>query len=468
MTDFMEAFNELLRSLGRRRRQVRVLNRFLTWEFYALLISTPLFLAARLAGTGALEPAAVFLPTTVTAVAFLWEFFRRRPDPLELLWDADTAHNGGHLLPAAYNAMRVEAESGSRELTTALLRRGATMLPRVRVEITYPWRIPVHGYLMPLAVLGLILVHLFTVPAAAPTEPNPWLGYAEELRERAEAMAEAAAREEDRRGAALARELTALAEMLESRPTEKETQERIAQLLPELQEGMRRLGATDLITDPRDPTEGAVGEAQEEGTLRAGRQEEGGTPLLPDGLDSRGEGGAGGGEPGERRGDEPLEESDDPLQQLKEALLEEGTPREAPEGAPPSGEERRRDGNAAGPGGVTAEPGEEREREESDSGGRGAGEEPAPDLGEPEPPEIAGAVERLLQLPRGEGRGGEFSELFAREAPGVPESSLSPEELLPVYRRQVEAAVERSEIPREYRGIVRDYFLRIGEQRYEQ
>lgn len=468
MTSSKGALQELLKSLARRRRMVRLLNRFLTGEFYALLVSMILFLPARRWGDPGLVLPAVIVPPGLVLLLLSVDFLRWRPKPVSMLWDADIAHGTGHLLPASYNAMRIEETRGSAELTTALLRRGASVLPRIRAEITYPWRIPLVAYLIPIPALLILLLHLYTLPASLSVPDNPWLGYAEELREQAEAIAEAGDTREDRRGAALARELTALADMLESRPTEKETQERIAELLPELQDGMRRLGATDLITDPRDPSGGDVGKAKQEGTLREGVREEGSRSLLPDSLNSEGERGVGGEEPGEPTGDEPAPGTEETIRELRERLLDEGASREPRETDSASKGQRESQGSGSGPGGGNARSEEERARRDGESGGPGAGDRPSPDLGENESSRVAGAVERLLQLPRSENRGGEFSELFAREAPGAPRSTLSPEEAVPAFRRQVEAAVERADIPAELRPVVRDYFLRIGEDRYEQ
>ena len=460
---------DLIRRLEGRWRTVRGLHRFLRAEFYALLVSLGFFVPARLLGTPGQITLSLLLPTTVVAFLLLVDTIRSRRSPLQLLWDADNAHGGHHTLPAAFGTLSIPEERREQAgIGEAVRRRAEELMPRVREENTYPWRIPLEAYFIPVAILGILLLSLFLESVDRGAPPNPWLGYAQELQERAEEMARAAERVQDREGAALAKELAALAEMLETRPTEKETQERIARLIPQLQDGMRRLGATDLITDPASPQSGVAEEAEQSGTLRAGREQSEGVPVLPDDLGGTGDAPrseSGRGEPlGEISKD--LEAASEALEQLQESLSGANQTGEAPPQQAESDE--RAAGNTPGRGSGNAGEAEE-EADESEPGGAGfdAGDEAVADLAEEESDRVAGAVQRLLELPRSEREPESFTELFAREAPGTPHSALSPEETLPAFRRQVEEAVASSPIPPELRELVRDYFLRIGEEQYE-
>lgn len=463
------ALSELIERLRSRWRLVRTLHRFLRAEFYALLASAVLFVPARLVGTPGQITLALLLPTAVVTLFLGIEFLRHRRPALQLLWDADTAHEGHHTLPAAYGTLsRAAGQTEASNIGVAVRRRAEELIPRVREEKTYPWRIPLEAYFIPVTFLALLLLFLFLQSVEGDARPNPWLGYAQELEERAEAMARAAEEKQDREGAALARELSALAEMLETRPTEKETQERIARLLPQLQEGMRRLGATDLITDPATPQTGSAEEGEESGTLRAGREQGGSLPVLPDELGDSGDAQRtepGAGEPlGEVAKD--LEAASEALEQLQESLSGGDRSGEQPENG--GYEDERSAGNTPGGGGGRAgDPEAPDEQSEPGGAGREAGEDAAPDLGQEESERVAGAIQRLLELPESEGSPERFTELFAREAPGTPRSGLSPERITPAFERQVEEAVADAPIPPELRGLVRDYFLRIGEEQYE-
>lgn len=465
---------ELVSGLERRWRAVRLLHRFLLAEFYALLATVVLFVPARLFGNSLALILALAVPSALVLLLIAADALLARPDPRLLLWDADSAHQGHHTLPAALGTLHsrvseTESTEETREIAAALRNRAESLAPRVRVENTYPWRIPLQGYLIPLAALALVLLTLFLNTAQEQPQPNPWLGYAQELRERSETIARAAEAEQDRSGAALARELSELAEMLESRPTEKETQERITRLLPRLQQGMRRLGATDLITDPETPRAGRMEGGDQSGSLRARRQEEGeGVPVLPDGLDGSGDAPRSDSAMKESLGEvsKELEAAEETLEQLQESLSGDDQSGRTPDER--RDESDRAAGNSPGSGGGRdgESPGEEEARE---PGGAGfdAGDEAVADLGEEESERLSGTVEQLLELPQSEGAAESFTELFAREAPGAPESNLTPEETLTAFERQVEEAVARSQIPGELRGMVRDYFLRIGEEQYE-
>lgn len=460
---------ELVSQLEGRWRTVRLLHRFLLAEFYALLVSALLFVPARLFGSSLETLLVLALPSGVVLILLAADALRCKPDPREILWDADTAHQAHHILPAAYGSLRnapVTEELG--EIEWALRNRAEAVVPRVRVEKTYPWRVPVQGYFIPLVVLALVLLSLFLQTLQGELEPNPWLGYAQELRERADAMARAAEGERDQEGAALARELSELAEMLESRPTEKETQERIARLLPRLQEGMRRLGATDLITDPEAPKTGRPESGDQSGTLRAGRQEGKGVPVLPDDLGAAGDSPRSDSAIEEPLGEvsKELEATQETLEQLQESLSGEDQTRETPH----EGGEEQDHAAAGNPGRGGGRKGEGLEEEEpSEPGGAGfdAGDRAVADLAEEESMRLEGAVQKLLELPGSGIEPESFAELFAREAPGAPKTALTPEESRAGFRRQVEEAVDRSQIPGELRGMVRDYFLRIGEEQYE-
>lgn len=128
-------------------RAVRLLHRFLLGEFYALIATALLFPVARLYGDSLAVTLALLVPSALVVPVLAVDALLARPDPRLLLWDADTAHQGHHTLPAAFGTLSPkgsETEEGGEksEIASALRKRAEALLPRVRPEITYPWRIP--------------------------------------------------------------------------------------------------------------------------------------------------------------------------------------------------------------------------------------------------------------------------------------------------------------------------------------
>jgi hypothetical protein len=112
--------------------------------------------------------------------------------------------------------------------------------------------------------------------------------------------------------------------------------------------------------------------------------------------------------------------------------------------------------------------GEERIAEEGEQGGSSvqgtsdeAGIGSAPDLGEEPTARLSEIIREMTELPSNEEHSA-FTELFSRETPGEPRTSLEERAVTPEFQRQIEAAVGRSTVPAEMQGYVRDYFLRIA------
>lgn len=502
------SFPQIAATLGRRLRRNTFFRCIALIEGYALMAtaaimavnaSVALSLPGWLIGLG---------PTGIAVAASLAVTLRTNASPERVFHDADAAYDYHHLLPTAFGLWKERAAESApeaarrnddRDLREVVIRRGSAQAQHLRPRTVYPPTLPARFYLLPLGTLACLIVLLAVHGLSQPDQPNSWAGYIQEFRNQSNRIARRSEALRDEEGVRLAGQLEELSETLESRPDEKEIERRLEELLPRLEEHMRNLGASDLVAGEQSGRATLEGESEGTGSLRA-RRVEGGAgrgmdigPARPDEPDEAVEGGERPTPPDRADGKEG------------DAAEDEATPRGvAPTEDPEAGHDRERDemerelqaardhlrdladqlseeesdadgesgGEAENPrmaerdrGGEASPDGEDERDEDDGSSARGTGDEAglgrSPDPADDPSPPLDDVVRRMIELPSSD-KQTSFTELFSRETPGTPESSLPEGTVNSEFRRQVEAAVGGSTVPAELQGYVRDYFLRIA------
>ena len=511
-------FAEVARYLSRHLRRNAFIHAFVSYEAYALLLSAAAL--ALVSFTSLQLPGLVIAaaPSAAAVAAAIWRASREDGSGQRVFRDADEAYGYHHLLPTAYEIHRASNEGaaapdshgGGSTIRSAILHKGHRHIQFIRAETVYPVGTPRRLFLLPLGALASLVIVLAAQGLDRSEAPNPWAGYVEELRNRSDAIARRSEALDDEEGARLAQQLDALSDTLEKRPERKEIEERLREVLPKLEDHMRNLSAGDLLAGAGSANGSTEGEADASGSLRARRVEEGfgdGLDLPParrggsDGSDGNaqdGETAADG--PGDSDGDgDGLSEGEQASSETRagESLSELGRELEsAQEQLRGLSEQlRRRPGTEDGDTGNDAgqRSAEAQENEEPGSGpgdaafargrggeegeaGQGGGDEgssnaeggsrtpgigDAPDLADEPGPRLSDVVRRMRELPSN-AENSSFTELFSRETPGQARTEIQERQVNPSLQQQVETAVNRSSVPTELRGYVRDYFLRIA------
>lgn len=284
--------------LGRHRRRNRFVADMVMFGAYALLTTAGL-LALR-AFLGLALPGALIwiLPMAVALLAAAIRTFRTDTSARRVFRDADETYGFRYLLPTAYELWekREREDPPLTPVSAIVLARGEEQANYLRPETVYPLRLPRRLYLLPLSVLACLAVVIAAQSIGPRDRNNPWMGYVEEFRNRSADIARRAETLGDEEGARLAQQLEALSDTLENRPNEKEIERRLEELLPELEEHMRSLSASDLLSDTPESARAEEGTASESASLRARRvEEEPGNGVDLGGPDSGrpGEGGSG-------------------------------------------------------------------------------------------------------------------------------------------------------------------------------
>ncbi len=516
------SFPQIAASLGRHLRRNTFVYYLALLEGYALMVTAAL-MAANAFTALSLPGALIGLgPTGLAMAAGAAMALRANASPERIFRDADVAYDYHHLLPTAFGLWRErrggqtedrrpEQDSGpahesgpthesgpARDIREVVIRQGNAQAQYLRPETVYPLRLPRRIYLVPLGVLACVVILLAAQGLARPERPSPWAGYIQEFRNQSNRIARRSEALGDEEGARLAQQLEELSDTLESRPDEKEIERRLDELLPRLEEHMRNLGASDLIAGQRANRDRVEGAAEGSSSLRSRRVEEGearGIDIGPTRPAQPGEGDGSsdrptpldGPNPEEREGkdeaeegrvaspegpeegydrdregmEEVLQATRNNLRNLEDQLTEgetDGDGESEGEGENPRMAEQ-------GPrGGPPPDGGSDRGTEDGSSAGT-AGDEAglgqAPDLADDPTSRLGDVIRRMTELPSSDEQTS-FTELFSRETPGTPQSSLPERAVTPEFRRQVEAAVGRSTVPSEMQGYVRDYFLRIA------
>jgi hypothetical protein len=540
------SFYAVARYLGRHLRRNAFVHALVGYEAYALLVTAGLLALVTFTGIDAPGLLIGGGPSLAAVLAALWRAAREDVSGARVFRDADEVYGYRYLLPTAYEIHCAEGAAGEPDMNDGavddgahrrspirrtVLESGYRHIQYLRAETVYPMGTPRRLFLLPLGALASLVILVAAQGIDRPDAPNPWAGYIEDLRQRSDAISRRAEALDDEEGARLAQQLDALSDTLETRPEEKDLEERLREIIPQLEDHMRRLSASDLVADGAGRSGGATGEAENSAALRARRVEEelgegldlpparrggrssdgggGGRPLSgADGAgaeggqrgsdternETRGEAGddAGGAEPGDAEpapeGTDPpssgesgavtglgeeLEDAREQLERLSQRLR--SPPTSGGSAAEDDGElemdggNEEESGNGSGGSAVTRRDGSGSAAGAQGQGGsstaEGTSSTPgigdAPDLGEEPSERLGDVIRRMRELPTGE-EDGSFTELFSRETPGQPRSEVPETAVNPAFRRRVETAVNRSGVPADLRGYVRDYFLRIA------
>jgi hypothetical protein len=456
------------------------------YEAYALLCM------AALMAVSAFSPLAIpglviwLIPSGLALLGAVVQAVRVDARPERVLWDADLAYGYRHLLPTAFELWRVRKQSEKEgkdhegsDVADIVIDQGLAQVQYLRPETVYPLALPRRLYLLPLGALACLVILLAAQGISRDAPPNPWAGYIEELRSQSGRIARRSEALGDEEGARLAQQLEELSDTLESRPEQKEIERELNELLPRLENHMRSLGASDLVAGEEAGRNELEGEAETTGSLRARRVEDGSSAPVDiggtsdgepapardgaaagdstqepeeDGTESGGEGDEGDEGDAEDLGRE-LRSAQNNLQELGEQLAQ--------------GDESRSDRSDDAAPQPDEQPGSGRsgEREQGGSSVQGTSDEAGigstPDLGEEPTARLSEIIREMTELPSNEEHSA-FTELFSRETPGEPRTSLEERAVTPEFQRQIEAAVGRSTVPANMQGYVRDYFLRIA------
>ena len=303
------SFPRIAALLGRHRRRNRFISDMVIFGAYALLTTAGLLAAKAFLGVN--TPAAIVwgLPGGAALLLAAIRTLRTDVSPRRVFRDADETYGYRHLLPTAYELWEKEEQQKQEQdeqpvppVSAIVVARGQEQANYLRPETVYPLRLPRRLYLLPLSVLACLAVLIAAESVGPSDRNNPWAGYVEEFRNRSADIARRAETLGDEEGARLARQLDALSDTLENRPNEKEIERRLQELLPELEDHMRSLSASDLLDDNPQSAQADEGSASESASLRSRRVEDGpgnGIDLGAPGSGRPGEAGSGEGSGGE-------------------------------------------------------------------------------------------------------------------------------------------------------------------------